>query len=324
MKLAKAGALVGLAGLGLLGCSSDPESGSPHQGSPQGSPTATAAAVGNASVGAATAQQGSLAEPILAAQPVSEFPVGNEWNDQVAGLAAADALSEMGYVRWQRAIVACMERAGFDYEPGEYLSVTVLDLRRAMNPLNELAAERFGYHVPAIPEPASTTVPSPEFALALGGDDSGSTRGCAHIAMHWAHGEAAGYEEYFDSVQALVITLHEAVGGFESAPPHMALLERWSDCMGASGFDYEAPQQAAEEFAVQPLVSQRERDVRQADLACDRRVGLTAGRSQWERVRFEAWQLETATTWAELDRTAMRLLETLTADEPVPDDVRLP
>ena len=295
-------------------CSKTPQSDSVLTQSTQLQPSASSSPPLNDSSNSAPITPATNAH--LDAQEPSQHPLGGEWNDQVTPLQAADDLSERAYNEWQRRISACMSDRGFDYKPITYLDVSVPDLRRALNPLNETSALRYGYHTPDLPEVERDDNTDAAFARALDGSDADADNGCASQVYSDSYGNLT---DYFDDIQALVNSLAAAVEGYDTPDQAQAAVADWSDCMATLGYDYDSPAEPRQEFQSQPSVSPSELAARSADLACDRSTKLTERQSAWERERFEQWKDETAQTWAEVDNAAQQASEQLAEAENQPD-----
>lgn len=242
--------------------------------------------------------------------PPSESPVAGEWRE----LIPYDAVEEFDirqYREAQRRMQACMRSRGFSYQPIEYVSLT--NWLRMRNPLNEDTALRYGYHVPPVPAAVDPNEHTPAFDEALGGPDTdiepdtesvGSVdpsdprqQGCAWEAYEAVYTVTGAVN---DETSELISTLSAAISEFLTSDEGQAVTAAWSDCMGEQGYDFDSPQDGVTLFGENSEVTADEIAARTADLDCDRSVGMTQSRSNWERERFEQWRSDFGAQWSEL------------------------
>lgn len=220
------------------------------------------------------------------ADATSAHPVGQEWRQQVAWGAPSEFYRD-GFRLYQSAIEVCMEVRGFDYEPSPWYDDDLLSV--AVNPLNRVAAARYGYHLP----PYGATNDnmqrdeSPEFQVAMNGNGDGVSLGCGDVAFSYAYGGAL--ESLADDFDFIVNDVSTTISGFDATSEATRLLRDWSACMEEQGYDYQSPDDPLTEFGNNAEIGEDELRVRLADLECDTDVGLTAARSSYEGERFEAW-----------------------------------
>lgn len=231
----------------------------------------------------------------------SAHPVAREWREAL-GTDEVYALDAQRYATYQALIAQCMHQRGFDYAQVTYLDNSRL-FYRAMNPLNEPVARKYGYHGPALP---SAEVPPqvrpPGFAEALNGTDAKPEFGCATPAFLSAEKIA---RPVFSKIQATFDALLSAVSGYDASSGGIRLTGLWSQCMKDRGYDFASPGAARDEYAGKESIAPDELRVRLADLECDQTVGLTVDRSCWERVQFESWKSKNSAAWiATLDDVA--------------------
>ncbi len=213
-------------------------------------------------------------------------PVGQEWRYSFAW-ASPQAYYESSYQLWQLATAACMETAGFAYQPVEYVDSDAVFA--SLNPLNEEIATEYGYGEPPSLEPddSSNTGDEAYFESLLSED------GCSNVALNYAFGasEALAFSDRFNE---LVVGADAATSGFETTVQGATLLSEWSQCMAEDGYSYRFPGQAALEFNADAEVTDEELRVRRSDLECDQSVGLTEARSRFEQEAVQQWAEDNA------------------------------
>jgi hypothetical protein len=232
----------------------------------------------------------------ISSQPPSEYPVAGEFREFVPTLLEVNEFALRAFREWQRRIAACMSSRGFDYAATEPVDELVFDYRRAQNPLNQQAAMQWGFHSPLRPEDLSTNTNStPEYLDALHGSDSSS--GCASDAYPKAYAVTL---PLLEDGQVLVNSLDQAVSGYFATAEGISAMAAWSACLGEEGYSFASRDDAIAAYGSEERISQEELRARQSDLECDRSLGMTSGRSAWERRRYEGWVVQTEGSWSDL------------------------
>jgi hypothetical protein len=223
------------------------------------------------------------------AVPASRYPVGQEWRYSYAW-ASPQALYRGSYDLYQDTISTCMKAAGFDYTPVAYVNSDELFV--VINPLNEAVAKKYGYTSPPDVEPNDPNAGDDAWYAALTDAD-----GCSNIALTYAYKGPAS-KDWSGRFDPLLADADRAITGFESTSEGTELLRSWSECMVEKGYDYRTPGHAASTFTDE--ITDENREVRLADLACDRSVGLTKHRSLFEQQAIKAWADQNALAIDEL------------------------
>lgn len=221
--------------------------------------------------------------------PSSRYPVGEEWRYSF-DWANPQAYYKSSYDLYQSAISVCMRAAGFSYQPVAYVDSDAL--YASLNPLNEAMASEYGYSSPPGAEVNDPNDGDDAFYKALTDPD-----GCSNVALTYAYNDATA-SKFSDEFDPLVADADRAIGGFESTNEGAKLFRAWSRCMSESGYDYRTPGDAAKDLPAE--VTKHHRQVRLADLACDRTVGLTEHRSLYEQDRIAKWSDRNALAIQEL------------------------
>lgn len=253
--------------------------------SPETSPGGSISDGGGTSAGGAVEYENTTA---------SRFPVGQEWREQTPLKGELENVYHIAFDEWQRRISGCMRNSGFDYTPRAYISDMQTEVHRLLNPLNGQVGARWGYHLPTFPEPEDPNVGSSEFYEALDGPEDNQDAGCAAQAYKMTYPAVDSLIALF---QPLLYDLDSRLVAYHSSPEGLAAQQTWSDCMAQSGYVYRSRDEAEGQFTSVADVSEQERLVRSADLACDVEHHLTQSRSEWERLQFEDWASETAPQW---------------------------
>ena len=289
--------LTAVAGCAALGLISACQSGDNSQGvrTDYSSPSSMVSAVD------------SLPQSALA--DASQFPIGNEWRERL-DLTLLKQVWSLSYQQTQALIQQCMASKGFSYEPVEFVYNTDL-LYRALNPLNDDIALKYGYHPPPIPGAMDANDYSqPGFLVALDGSESSQESGCAQSAYVTVN---ALSQAATDDAAAVLRRLSEATSGFDASGEGRAAWDAWAECMRSRGYPVATRSELSLAFAVAPDISGEELQARHADLECDRLVGLTMTQSSWEQTRFAAFLVEASGTWSEVQAELEDALQALVA-----------
>lgn len=177
----------------------------------------------------------------------------------------------------------CMARRGFTWTaPPPYGSEAFW----TFHPLDRESGRRWGYHRnPASIPAGDDQVTDPEMIDALHGTET--TQGCAALAR----AQTIGTLDWFvESVQLAINDTRWISGDFETTTDGAETLDAWSDCMAELGYDYDDRDAPAIEFTDDGReVSEKEIQVRMADIDCDIRSGYTAADSAHQRALLERW-----------------------------------
>ena len=218
----------------------------------------------------------------------SQYPVGQEWRHSVTWGTDSDYYRS-GFALYQSAIEVCMAARGFDYVKAPWYDDDVVSV--VTNPLNEKAAQEYGYHMPpyGAVDVSIQNDDSEAFGEAMNG--SGATYsaegGCGDLGFEFAYGGVAtDASAVFDSI---VAGASAAIDGYAATDDGRRSVNQWAQCMSGQGYTYTTPLDPDTEFSGSDGPTQDEIRVRMADLACDRQVGLTAARSSYEQAGFAEW-----------------------------------
>ncbi len=236
----------------------------------------------------------------------SPFPVGMEWREKELGLDSVFDLDRRTYAEYQRRVAGCMKKDGFDYAPVQFVDER-RDYYRAINPLYEPTAAKYGYH----PPPSASATDSNRHVTGFDGalDGTDVSPGCAPKAFKLVHDVV---DPLFSSAQQLLNSLDSAIDGFFTSEVGRQRIDEWYKCMSATGYsEFDSPMTAQVHFLSHDS-SSVEINLRLADLQCDRSVGLTTSRSEWEGARFETWRDSSAIALAELQDQVAKISEALT------------
>lgn len=211
----------------------------------------------------------------------SEFPVGREWKHTVAWRTPTEFWRDL-YDLWQHTLAACMADHGFVYVPVQFVNDDVT--WTYLNPLNEAIADGWGYDVPDVEPliPKENLNRGEAFDAALQGDD-----GCGFDGADVVFNDPI-IGPFIDANESIGEEIYESISGWENSPDGIALTDEWSECMANAGLTFSSQLDAVEKYADRGASSE-ELAVRAADLECDRAVGLTKTRSEFEGQQFAEW-----------------------------------
>jgi hypothetical protein len=224
----------------------------------------------------------------------TEYPINQEWLDTVPWGNMRDFLLS-GYATWQEGIHACMAQRGFIYE---VYQAAPFNTFRFLNPLNESAARKWGYHTPRDPKLNEINVGKGEaFENAINKEETG----CGDIAYKYAYlGVVATYEEMATKTSPSM----QLMGWRESAEG-LQVFKDWSSCMKESGYQFQTPSDAALKYSDLEKISEEELQVRMVDMECNKKVELTKKESADQKKKFDVWQEQNAEAIKELEKMAV-------------------
>jgi hypothetical protein len=224
----------------------------------------------------------------------NEYPLGGEWVELTTWGNDVEFNTNV-YDTWQEGMRVCMASRGFTYVP--YDGPVFNDLRY-INPLNEPASKKWGYHPPkdlSVERIDAYNLGKGEaFDLAM----SDPKTGCKEIAGKYSsEGITREYSEL-----AMKTGPGAVLSGWDVSSEGVVTLQAWSGCMRESGYSFGSPSDAALKYDELPEVSAEELQVRAVDLVCNRKVELTKKESMYQKVRFEKWQEENAEAIKDLEK----------------------
>ncbi|MGW4506822.1 hypothetical protein ACWENO_19510 [Streptomyces sp. NPDC004436] len=205
--------------------------------------------------------------------PIEEFALKS---DDLLKIAKAEAVL----------LKRCMSRAGEDFNPPLPKPDSGIsgELDRRYGVISETVAREYGYHLPEmskISHGATSAEPiSPRQKQLLYGtpsDESVGPGGCfgeVQRELREKHRDAAGAEI------AQTISTESYKKSMES-PIVRELFKSWSSCMKGRGFNFGSPiDSISNRSYMGPTVSDEEKKVALADVACKERIGLVGA---WNR-----------------------------------------
>lgn len=235
-----------------------------------------------------------IATPAIDREISRRLPVGLNWRQTLSFLPTTDDNRSM-YLAWQSRIGVCMEARGFVYIPIEYVDDSVVDF---VSPLDEAYAHQYGYHLPQPNIVDTNHDDSPGFARALEG--TAEAPGCAGEAMQHVYLEGE-ISEFTTELNATLSSLQSYIAKFPSSELGLSLTAAWRGCMKDKGYSYTDQDDAGAGFSDRLTVEADELAVRSADLDCDKKVGLTEARSDFERARLSEWMSDNETLVSHMD-----------------------
>lgn len=211
----------------------------------------------------------------------NQFPVGQEWRYSVDWGSPASYYQAEWELR-EDVIAACMEAQSLTYHPMPWYYDDILSV--VMNPLNEVAARTYGYHLPiygpGLDDRTAWLASQADAHIA-------QLTSCRSKAVEYVDGGPV--DDYVLSFDTILLSMGREMREWDATSESKELESDWSACMASKGHEYSSPVDANTAFSNASMVSAEEIAVRVSDLSCDRAVGLTAARSNFETNEFQAW-----------------------------------